>query len=76
MNPFTKEELKLMQDNLHWNEKTETNFLLIGLNKKLKALIDNYDKKETLTEEQINLAQEDDYIPAPDFDLINFDVKN
>ena len=76
MNPFTKEELKLMQDNLHWNEKTETNFLLIGLNKKLKALIDNYDKKETLTEEQINLAHEDDYIPAPDFDLINFDVKN
>ena len=76
MSIFTKEELKLMQDNLHWDEKTETNFLLIGLNKKLKALIDNYDKKETLTEEQINLAQEDDYIPAPDFDLMNFDVKN
>ena len=76
MNNFTKEELKLMQDNLRWNEKTETNFLLIGLNKKLKSLIDNYDKKETLTEEQINRAQEDDYIPAPDLDLINFDAKN
>lgn len=76
MNIFTKEELKLMQDNLHWNENTETNFLLIGLNKKLKSLIDNCDKKETLTEEQINLAQEDDYMPAPDLDLMMLEERN
>ena len=76
MNTFTKEELKLMQDNLHWDEKTETNFLLIGLNKKLKSLIDNYDKKEELTQEQINLAQEDDYMPELDLDLMMLEERN
>lgn len=76
MSIFTKEELKLMQDNLHWSNDTETNFLLIELNKKLEMIISNCDKQETLTAEQINLAQEDDYIPAPDLDLMYFDVKN
>ncbi len=42
MKQFTKDELKLIQDNLHWSDCTDANQKLLLLNKKLQGLIDNY----------------------------------
>lgn len=66
MNYFTKEELELIQDNLHWNDCSEKNKHLLEVSRKIQVLIDNYDERFILTDEQLKLAQEDDYIPAPD----------
>jgi len=41
-NDFTLAELKLIQDNLSWNECAEINQRLLILNNKLKEMIENY----------------------------------
>lgn len=41
-NNFTLDELKLIQDNLHWNDCAETNQKLLQINNKLQEMIDNY----------------------------------
>ena len=41
-NEFTLEELKLIQDNLHWNDCADKNQQLLKLNNKLQSMIDNY----------------------------------
>jgi len=41
-NDFTLQELKLIQDNLSWNECAEVNQKLLILNNKLKEMIEHY----------------------------------
>ena len=55
-NDFTLEELKLIQDNLHWNDCPDKNRKLIELDHKLTDMIANYcdhDFKNTYNEREV-----------------------
>ncbi len=58
-NDFTLEELKLIQDNLHWNDCPDKNQKLIKLDHKLTDMIANYcdhDFKNTYNEREVWLC--------------------
>lgn len=53
---FTLGELKLLQDNLHWNDCPDINQKLLILNNKLESMIENYcdhDFENTYSEQEI-----------------------
>jgi hypothetical protein len=55
-NDFTLDELKLIQDNLHWNECAEVNQKLLQLNNKLQSMINDYcdhDFQNTYNEREV-----------------------